>query len=210
MTKPEEIENEVQLLVEGKDQQNFFKELVDHLSLNNDVQIQNFGGVDELRNFLTGFIMMPDFSSTVRSIGIVRDAEKCAAGAFRRVRDSLENACLPVPNLPEERASNGGRLEVSVLILPGGNREGMLETLLCETFAGTREDGCIDAFFECVEASHGHLKRPDKSRAHAYLAMKPDPHVSVGVAASKGYWDLDHDVFGNVRDFLTSLSPTEP
>lgn len=100
-------------------------------------------------------------------------------------------------------------MAVTVLILPGGNREGMLETLLCETFAGTSVEECIDGFFECVEELCGHSKRPDKARARVYLATKPDPHPSVGVAASKGYWDLDHDVFGNVRDFLISLSPPE-
>lgn len=41
MTKPKEIEKEVQLLVEGNDQRNFFEAIVNHLSLNNDVQIQN-------------------------------------------------------------------------------------------------------------------------------------------------------------------------
>lgn len=209
MTKPKEIEKEVQLLVEGNDQRNFFEAIVNHLSLNNDVQIQNFGGVDELRDFMSAFVKMPRFRSTVRSIGIVRDAEKSEESAFRSVRHSLEDACLPVPNLLEERASNGGRLGVRVLILPGGNRDGMLETLLCQTFAGTPEGECIDAFFKCVEALHGPLKRPDKARARAYLTTKPDPHVSVGVATSKGYWDLDHPVFCDVRDFLTSLSPPE-
>ena len=38
-----------------------------------------------------------------------------------------------------------------------------------------------------------------------YLATKPPPHVSVGVAAQKGCWKLDHAALDGVRGFLTSL-----
>lgn len=37
---------------------------------------------------------------------------------------------------------------------------------------------------------------------HAYLATRDDPHVSVGVAARKGYWDLNHSALREVRSFL--------
>ena len=46
-----QIKSSIQLLVEGKDPRDFFEKLVDHLQLAN-VQVQNFGGNSELRNFL--------------------------------------------------------------------------------------------------------------------------------------------------------------
>lgn len=52
MAEPQQIMNRIQLLVEGNDQQNFFNAFVSHLSLP-DIQIQDFGGVNELRNFLS-------------------------------------------------------------------------------------------------------------------------------------------------------------
>ena len=95
---------------------------------------------------------------------------------------------------------------MTVLILPGNNQQGMLETLLCESFAGTPENDCIDAFFACVDAlPNASIKRPEKARAHAYLTTKSDPHLSVGVAAKRNYWDLDHPIFDRVRDFLGSV-----
>lgn len=199
---PEEIKSEIQLLAEGNDQRNFFEAFIKHLSFKN-IQIQNFGGVNELRNFLPAFVNMPNFQS-VQSLGIVRDAETSAGSALQSIQSSLRNAELPVPDSPAKRT--GISPAVTVLILPGDNRTGMLETLLCESFMDTPVNHCIDDFFVCVEnLPDVSIKNPHKARAHAYLTTKPDPHFSVGVAAKNDYWDLDHDVFGNVRDFLQRI-----
>ena len=197
-----QVKEPVQLLVEGNDQRNFFEAFLDHVG-RSEVQVHDFGGVYELRGFLLALVDAPGFPETVRSVGIVRDAEESAASAFASVRSSLENAGLPAPARPEERTGAGPA--VMVLILPDGSQAGMLETLLCDSFAGTPVDECIDAFFECAEALGNSVERPHKARARAYLATRPDPHLSVGVAARRGYWDLDHDIFGNVRDFLEKL-----
>ena len=202
MPSPEKIKSEIQLLVEGNDQRNFFGKFIEHLSLQN-IQIQNFGGVDELSSFLLAFVKMPNFQ-TVQSIGIVRDAEKSAKGALQSVQSSLKKVKLPAPQNSVERTETCPA--VTVLILPDDNRSGMLETLLYETFADTPVDHCIDDFFICVEnLPDVSIKNPDKARVHAYLVTRPRPHVSVGVAAKKDYWDLDHNVFRNVRDFLQKI-----
>ena len=160
---------------------------------------------------MLAYVSAPGFQN-VRRLGVVSDAEtsddpvRTAERAFQSMRSALENAGLPVPARPAEFTDpDADRLAVAVLILPGGNREGMIETLLCETFAGTAVDRCIADFFRCVEESDEPIHRPDKARAHAYLATKPDPHVSVGVAAQKGYWNLDHAALEDVRGFLASL-----
>ena len=199
---PTTIYGEIQLLVEGNDQLNFFEALTKHLSIPS-VQVSNFGGVTDLREFLSSFAKARNFEK-IRSIGIVRDAEKSAGSAFQRafqsVQSALGNAALPVPARAGQ--TSGGSPGVSVYILPDNKHPGMLETLLCRTFAGAAEDRCIDDYFACVRAP---VRRPEKARARAWLATKPDPHVSVGVAAKKGYWDLDHAVFADLRNFLVAL-----
>ena len=199
------IRNEIQLLVEGNDQRNFFTAMIDHLQLEN-IQVQNFGGVRELRNFLSDLAKSEEFPDIVRSLGIVRDAETSAPSAFQSVQDSLRNVGLPIPARPAE--SVGDSPTVSVLILPDDKTPGMLESLLCQTFEGTPVDDCIESFFECVQtATNVELRRPEKARAHAYLATQRDPHVSVGVAAMSdhGYWNMDHPALNVVRQFLCSL-----
>lgn len=95
------IESSVQLLVEGNDQRNFFEAMVERLKLL-DVQVRDFGGVTELRRYLAAFVNEPGFRQ-VRRIGIVRDAETSAEGAFASVRSSLENAAFPFPTSPPRR-----------------------------------------------------------------------------------------------------------
>lgn len=62
MPQPNTIEKKKQLLVEGNDQRNFFEAFIKRLN-RQDVQIQNFGGVNELRGFLRGFIKVPEWKS---------------------------------------------------------------------------------------------------------------------------------------------------
>lgn len=202
---PRKIESAVQLLVEGKDSEGFFKALIRHLGLTS-VQIQDFGGVNDLRNFLRAFVSGPDFP-LVTSIGIVRDAEASSTRAFESVQGSLKGVELPVPHAAGQLL--GDRPAVAVMILPGANRAGMLETLLNETVRGDQVQSCIDDFFRCVKKHCGkQVRRPDKARAHAYLATKPDPHLSVGFAAERGYWNLDHQALEPLRAFLREIAST--
>ena len=201
MAPPTGIEKPIQLLVEGKAQQNFFEALIQHLRLQDGPQIQDFGGVNELRGFLEAFVETPGFD-TVTSIGIVRDAEESAAAARQSVEGSLRNAGLPVPG----DAGKDGDPAVHVLILPDDEEPGMIETLLCRSVAHEPVNPCIDKFFGCVAALPGFdIRNPDKARAQAYLATRPIPAVSVGVAAQKGYWPLDDEAFAGVRAFLAAF-----
>ena len=205
MSKPKRPTSAIQLLVEGKDQGNFFCELVNYLKIE-DLQIQDFGGVNELKGFLGVMVKQSGFHDTVRMLGIVRDAETSAQGAFQSVQSSLGNAGLPVPAYPGEPA--GAAPAVNVLILPGDRDHGMLETLLCRTFADTAVDRCVDDFFRCFEQSEegAHIPNPDKARAQVFLATRKKLHMSVGVAARKRYWgEFDQDAFLVIRRFLSSL-----
>ena len=196
------IEKPKQLLIEGNDQRNFFEAFIEHLSPS-DIQVQNYGGVGELRGFLLAFVNAPDYNS-VKSVGIARDAEVSARAAFESVQGALGNAGLFVPAKVGERKV--GSPDVSVLILPGDDKPGMLETLICRTFEGMKVNRCIDDFFECAEGlPNVSIDKPDKARAFAYLTTRPDPHHSVGVAAKNRVWDLDHRAFGEARDFLRAL-----
>ena len=204
MVKPKKIESNVQLLVEGNDQRNFFECFCQHLSLEG-IEVHDFGGTGELSGFLSAFVMIPGFN-TVAALGIVRDAEENATSAFQSVQSALRKAELLPPDRP--RQLSAGTPAVAALVLPGDDEDGMLETLLCRTIADQPENTCIDAFFECIEnRTNVSVKRPDKSHAYAFLSTKEHPQTSVGVAAKKGYWNLDHNAFSEVRDFLTKLAP---
>lgn len=192
----------VQLLVEGRDEVNFFSAFADFHNID-PVQIQNLEGKDKLRKFLAALRRAPGFE-TVRSLGVVRDADESPASAFESVRDSLRRAGLPAPNRAGERS--GEAPAVTVFILPGDDRPGMPETVLTESIANRSEYSCVEEYLACVGDLPGvSIDRPDKARVHAWLASRPDPHVSAGVAAQKGYWDFGHPVFDDLRAFLSGL-----
>ena len=220
-TTPRQIMSETQLLVEGADLDGFCEGVRQHLvrlrqgigqgdpdpvqAALESIQIQNFGGVTQLREFLKGFVKMPDFSR-VTSIGLIRDAEEDAGRAFASVQGCLEDAKLHVPDRTGERV--GEHPAVTVMVLPGDDQAGMLETLLCETFRDEDVCTCIDTFFKCVEeVQREAVHRPFKAHVRAYLATRRDPHLSIGVAAQRqGYWNLDHPALQPLCQFLTAVA----
>ena len=178
--------------------------MLEFLNAKNCVQVQDFGGTQCLRKFLSGFTKQRRFSEIVKRIGVVRDTETDFDAAFASVRSSLKNAELPVPESHGEFTNLP--LSVGTLILPGQNQNGMLETLLCKTITDNEVSQCIDRFFECIrDEAKIDVTRMEKARAHVFIATKPQPHVSVGVAAKNGYWDLNHVQFEDVRNFLREL-----
>ena len=183
------------LIVEGKDALNFFGVMAKHCG-RDDIQVLDFGGISDLRRYLQALVVTPGWYQVV-SLGIIRDAETDAESAVASVQGAITSAGLQVENTVPR---------VSLLVLPDNSRPGMLETLLYDSIAGTEIDACLNEFFSCcVDRGDIRIRRPAKARAHAYLATRDDPHVSIGVAAQKGYWNLDHEVFGQVRSFIGDL-----
>ena len=194
------IESETLLLVEGNDHRNFFQAFRDHLTIP-EMQIENYGGVSQLSGVLAAYASSREFGA-VRRLGIVPDAESSAKSAFQSVRSALGKANLTLPERIGE-VTTGDPL-VGVLVLPDDG-PGMLETVLARCFAETREDDCIDRFFQCVNADGRTILRSEKARTCAYLATTRDPHVSMGVAAKKGVWNFKHDACNKIREFLSRL-----
>lgn len=197
---PIRITKRLQLLVEGKDQRNFVEAFLSRLG-RSDIEVQNFGGIRQLGEFLAALQGATSFD-IVDAIGILRDAEGKTADAFRSVQGALAKAALPVPDEPGRRAA--GAPGVTVFIL--GGDDGMLETLLNRTVEEEPEQCCVEEFLRCVEEERGRaVRNPHKSRAHAWIATRDHPEVSVGVAAQKDYWPLEHPALDDLRSFLRSL-----
>jgi len=203
MPQPKAITYTKQLLVEGRDAVAFFGALLKHLDLS-EVQIQNFGGISELRPFLKALRNEPGFWGKVSSLGVIRDAENNSQGAFQSVRDSLLAANLPAP--ANTMVSVGSNLQVSVLILSDAVTPGMLENLCLAAVENDPAMQCVDAYFNCLKrqmvVSPSNLT---KARLHAFLSSRPKSDLLVGEAASAGYFPWNHPAFDQVKQFLQSL-----
>ena len=188
------------LIVEGKDEVNFFDAIKNHIG-KTDLEIRHFGGVNNLRGYLEVLKGIEGFERVV-SLGVIRDAEEDAAAAFKSVRDGLRSAGFPLPTLPLQVAV--GIPQVVVLINPHGKNSGSLEDICLQAVSGSPFLNCVDLYVECLRKL-GPPARESKTRVHAFIAGRDRPEVSLGVAAKQGYFPLNHAAFGPTRQLLTML-----
>lgn len=203
---PTSIETPRLLLVEGRDEEEFFKALLKHISVR-DVQVMNYGGKAKLREHFRLIAKAPGFGR-LSLLAIMRDANSNASSAFQSVCDVLRHFDMPHPDVPGELTSDT-KPRVGVFVLPGQERPGMLEDLCLSTVAMHPVLGCVERYMECLTERVDDIREgprnESKARAHAFLAGMPEIVNSVGLAAHRGYWDLDASALQDLRSFLEAL-----
>ena len=215
------IEKPRLLLVEGNDDNQFFRRLIERRRGVNEIQqtglqIDRFAEAAKLSSFLANVIapaiersMLP-----VRSIGIVRDADTCYGSALQSVQGALRHANLPVPNAPLENAhgalGNGADISVVAYIMPDNNSPGDLESLCLEAVRGVPAMPCVSRYFDCLQ-SIGHVPRQEsKARLRAFLASHPDdPTLLTGNALAAGVIPWNSPAFDDVHKFLDLLDAAD-
>lgn len=203
------------LLVEGKDEVNFFKALLKHWGLVG-VDVQEVGGKDKFPAELRAFLLT--YGNQVRGYAIIRDADRSSEAAFQSVVDLLKKQGEPFPQKIGSYGENENR-RVGVFIMPGNQAEGMLEDLCLQTVAEHPAMACVEQYFSCLQARlsavtpeqtkepgcHYLPKNPSKSKAQAFLAGMHESFSSVGVAALNGCWNFDHQALAELKTFLSAL-----
>lgn len=199
---PLELDKPKLLIGEGKDEVSIFDALLKHLGID-DIKVEDYGGKHKLPDYLDALILRPGFAN-LTSLGATRDADFDALSAFTSLSNHLSNRGFVTP------VSSGnieaGTPRVGIIILPDGQRPGMLEDLCLEAFQTDLAIQCIDEYFECVRTVKGIL--PDlisKARIHAWLAIQDPPDMRLGIAAQRGFIDWNSPTFDSLKGFLTAL-----
>ncbi len=190
------------LIGEGREEQLFFTAFLTHLNIS-DVQVEHYGGKQKLPSYLKNLPNIPGYLEVI-SLGITRDADNSAQSAFESVCSSLRRASLPVPSQPGEIV--GDTPQVSVLILPDGQNEGMLENLCLTAIETDPVLQCVDEYFDCVYRTVG--REPNnmaKARVHAWLSSQIESDKRLGEAAKAGYLPWDSPGFDSLKQFLQAL-----
>ncbi len=199
------------LLVEGMDAFSFWIWACEAFT-QNEVQVYDFGGNQELQQRLLTITRTPNFDS-VTSLAIIRDAETDPDAAIQSVQSALRYADLPVPDAPFAFAE--GTPRTVFLLQPGfstdaaGSRAylpGTLEDLCLMTVAGDPCLDCVANYMDCLTAAGEPMPRPHKTRLHGLLAGK-DIYVGlkVGEAARVGAWDWNHAAFAGYRELIAVM-----
>ena len=207
MPKKHVITKERILAVEGKDEGEFFKALLQHQKIDT-FQVFPMDGKDRFKNELP-LLMSTDGFSRVHTLGFIRDAEEKEAGsAFQSICGTLKKSGLPVPKKIDAIIQKA-KMRIGVFIMPNNLDEGMLEDLCIASVRITPLFQCLERYLACCSAclpAVEAIKNPSKAMIQAYLACKSPIINSLGVAAQKGYWDFDHACFSDIKGFLRGLA----
>jgi hypothetical protein len=214
---PKEVKTSAVLLVEGRDEQNFFEAFLKHLGITNVTVLQLTGKPTKDR--VTAAVNIPGFKQAM-AYAIIRDADDNADNAFRSVHNILRDLNQPYPNTRNAFAQ--GTPKVGVYIIPGDRDAGMLEDLCMSTVEGHPVLPCLEAFMNCIDgkvnfpdppdpnaprtSDYCHPNNPHKAKAKAFLAANKHDLPNLGVAAQKGVWDFDHVCLRELKEFLGQLA----
>ncbi len=171
-----------------------------------DIEVSDFGGVNELRGFLRAVWNAPNARTTIKAIGIVRDAETDTKAAFQSARDAIDALGLTAPDDPLKVV--GRKPRIGILILPPNKPTGMLEDVCLEAVHDDAAMRCVEQYLECVQDQvPGWSNRyPSKAKVQAFLASRERPGLQLGQAADRGDWKWDHPTYNPIRQFVEELT----
>ena len=200
-----QINSDWLLLVEGKDEINLFKALLKHCYGDNaKVQVIDTEGKSNFRRKISAINTAIRKKPTIKSIGVVRDADNSAGSALRSVCDALRYAKFDAPVKHGEFTE--GTPAIGVFIVPDGSMVGAIETLCRHSIKNADAIQCVEDYLQCMKQANAlHSNNKDKSFAHAYLASWKDPMARVGEGALQGAWDFNAPAFEPLIQFLRKL-----
>lgn len=209
------------ILCEGVDEYKFFiawlnnDNLKDNDFFSDEIQVMDFGGNEQLSAYISVLIRSDQFDH-VKSILIVRDAEKDEEKAINDVKGALNKNDLPVPNNIGEWFGND--LKIAFLLLPS------LDNNPCK---GTLEDLCVELLSEkdnpqdvipLVENLLENLKKTGlrnfphkhKSKLHTYFSVT-DKYISakIGEAAQWGAFNWKSEKLKYIEELIEQVSTYE-
>lgn len=174
-----EIKKRHLILCEGRDEQGFLIAYLNsaHLSatpgFSKDIQVMDFGGNDDLPKYLAVLKKTSGFDK-VKTLLIVRDAERDVSSAIQQIGTALENNGFTAP----------------AFILKEPDPPKLLET--------------VDRFLDQLKTERGRdFTHRFKTRLHTCLAVS-DKYVGmkIGEAAKAGAFDWSDERLTPLREFI--------
>ena len=200
------------LLCEGRDAEGFLinylnsNELAQDPRFSNEIQVLDFGGNDNLSNFLMNLKNIDKFDQ-VKSLAIIRDAERDYAKACQEVHSSLNKCGFESSECCGAWVHDPSGLKVGFMLFPLNNRAGTLEDLCLRILSENNNKNIlstIESFLDVMESSYGRsYRRKHKNKLHTYLSSS-DEYVTMplGTASRTGAFDWDSDELESLKCFL--------
>lgn len=200
------ISEDLLLLVEGRDEFHLFRKLIEScFSDRPGIQVMDIGGKTTLAKNLKTVHTAARSRPSLRTIGVVRDADASAAASFQSVHDSVQQAGYTPP--PTHAQFSDKNPSIGIFIVPDGSAPGAIETVCRRSVQDDEAASCVAAYMDCLE-EHDALRsnNRDKTFTHAYLAATSDPVARVGEGALRGVWNFHSPAFADLRNFIHDLA----
>lgn len=141
----------------------------------------------------------------LRDLIVVGDNDIDPSKSFPNIQKALSAAGYPVPEAPWSTAG-GQALRVSVVMLPGKDEPGNLDTYLLRAVDKHPLNPCFAAYWECCRTGELPVTKASKVKLTTIVAAscKENPSCSlVWVWSERGNpIDLDHPSFDSLVEFL--------
>lgn len=199
--QPKKLEKNRVLLVEGRDDEIFFKAMLSYLKIA-DWQVWNCGGKDNIADAIMRISKDP-LRPDLKTLLVTRDADETPLSAFESVRHALERYGFTFPK--SKNTFTDGVPKVGVFLLAGSSGLGMLEDCCLQSVHNDPAMSCVNAFSTCTATLPNPPRNISKSRAQAYLAAREEYVKDIGTAAQKGYWNFEAETLRELREFLLKL-----
>jgi hypothetical protein len=188
----EEVKQPKLLLVEGKEDCQFFVKLIDCIGLNR----MFVWGVNGKGNFARELHALSKVHgwNKLTHLGIIRDQDQ--DNAAESIQNLLRDMGFdPLPS--SAGVLTDGHPRVGYWIVPR-----CLENLCLETVRNHPEMDCVNQYFDCLSGKSIRPGNRPKAESLVYLAAQPETVNSIGLAAEKSYWNLNSPTLDGLKSFL--------
>jgi len=214
MSKNKEILCPHLILCEGADATYFMIKYIDYLEANREIgvkkfQAMNFGGNEELSNYLH-LLTISKNTEIIKSITIIRDAEKDHIAAVHSIRTTLEKYGFSAPMQPNEIASDDKRSVAFSLFptLSSHTENGTLEDMYVKNLVESADELLknIDNFIDGLQSKGRCIPRKHKSRLYTYFAVTDKfTALKLAEAAEAGAFSFDCSEMNCLKSLLKEI-----
>jgi len=176
-------------------------------------RVYDFGGIKDLKPYLNTMIKTTDdFKSVVKSISIIRDAEKDAVAAAGSIKSTLQSLGFSVPQEPCIVVSGSDaypQIPTGFVLFPTISQtpeNGTLEDLCLRILSKTDAASRLTHADTALEKYKDDLPQLHKNRLHAFFSMTDDlVSLKLGEAARCRAFNYDSSDMVSLKSFLEKM-----
>ncbi len=194
------------LVVEGYSDLLFYAKVLKELGAHEKVFIHKLGGKAGMKAKLETLVS-PGLLDSKSAIAFIFDADT----APEATRTSLQNRLSEITGKRVVDGQwTGGKPNIGLFIVPGGDQEGEIETLVWNSWANDEanaaEKRCVEGYISCMQIAGAPAHSPAKGLIGALLAVKNDEDPRLGPGARKNVFKLGRPELRKLRDFLSGFA----